>query len=893
MQANNKLAKSVRLALMFGAATAMTGVAVAQDADEEESAERVERIQVTGSRLNRTDMEGALPVTVINREDLLASGDMSVADYLRDTNFNSFGSYPSTSNNSWGGAALIDLRGLGAGRTLVLVDGRRAPTSPMTGEGQDLNSIPMGAVERIEILTDGASAVYGSDAIGGVVNVITRKDYQGVEFTMGVGKPTEKGGESEEMSFIVGSASDKGRVLFGASFNSRDRVYDRDRDYLYPSVNSSGSYYSNNIDGLEHPVYGEAVPGVCTDEANGFWMDYDWGECNYDHMSVSMQLTDVKNTSLFGRSDYYVNDNWTLYFNGGFNRVESFSRAASTPSFAWPSDIGAIELKPGSPNHPGTAPENGGLNPQYDDYYAQFADVTLPLYHRFAALGPRDNQIRNETFSVSSGVEGVVGEVDVSFGVRYVKGSAMNLGSNYVVGGLSQPFIDSGEYNIYDPFAGDPQSLGMTGSTSRDMESTVKEVYANVVFDLFEMSSGVASAAFGVEYRDENYVSTFDALSEKDLFVGVPGNSAEGKRSVRAAYAEMLFPLFDTLDLELAGRYDSYSDYGSDFSPKVAASWRPFDNFLLRASYGEGFRAPTLTDIGSKPMLSAQSVSDAISCEYYTGSPGCSYQILTYVLGNENLESEQSKQYSLGLVWSATDWLSVGVDYYNIELTGSITNISIGTVVNCLREQRGNCPAGIAVFDSDVSLPDQGRGLGATFVDNDPQKAVLSGQTGMVNLGEMKTSGFDFDVRTNFEVAGGHLSNQLSVTYVKDYTVDGGESFVGYYGAPKYNASFNNMYSVGDFSFSWNVSYTDSMKETHWDWSDAEDDWVLVGTPSWVIHNVQGNYHTPWNGTFTLGVSNLFNRAPADAYVAGGGEYNYQLYNPFGRVPYARYTQRF
>src|SRR5690554_4242075 len=213
MYTNNKLAKSIRLALMFGGASiALTGTAAAQDQSEDAQVEQAqERIQVTGSRLNRTDMEGALPVTVISREDLDASGDISVADYMRDTNFNSFGSYQSTSGSSGGGAAQVSLRGLGAGRTLILIDGRRTPTSPILGSGQDLNSIPMAAVERIEVLSDGASAVYGSDAIAGVINIITRKDFEGAEIMAGIGRPSNDGGDREEMSVVVGSATSSGR----------------------------------------------------------------------------------------------------------------------------------------------------------------------------------------------------------------------------------------------------------------------------------------------------------------------------------------------------------------------------------------------------------------------------------------------------------------------------------------------------------------------------------------------------------------------------------------------------------------------------------------------------------------------------------------------------------
>ena len=192
-----KLPSAIQFALFVGAASLVSGNALAQDEEgAEEEATTLDRIQVTGSRLSRADIEGAVPVIVIDREQIDASGDVSVADVLRDSTFASFGNFRPVSGSSAQSLATIDLRGLGSGRTLVLVDGRRAPTNPMSASsGTDLNAIPLAAVERIEILSDGASAVYGSDAIGGVVNIILRKDYDGVELRYGIGQTDVKGGD--------------------------------------------------------------------------------------------------------------------------------------------------------------------------------------------------------------------------------------------------------------------------------------------------------------------------------------------------------------------------------------------------------------------------------------------------------------------------------------------------------------------------------------------------------------------------------------------------------------------------------------------------------------------------------------------------------------------------
>src|SRR5690554_613303 len=272
MHTNSKLAKSIRLALMFGAtATAMSGVAIAQDNDaDEEQAERVERIQVTGSRIQRADLEGALPVTVIDREAIELSGETSAAELIRNTTFNSAGSFRPQSGSSAQGTSSVDMRGLGAGRTLVLVDGRRLTMSPSTGGTQDLNSIPIGAIERIEILSDGASAIYGSDAIGGVINVITRRDFTGVELSFGMGEANipSDGGDRENGSLVFGSSNDTTSLIGGVSWNKRDIIYENAFPWVAPGASTYGNNFeaydpTQRVDGDGNPVFnddGVAVP---------------------------------------------------------------------------------------------------------------------------------------------------------------------------------------------------------------------------------------------------------------------------------------------------------------------------------------------------------------------------------------------------------------------------------------------------------------------------------------------------------------------------------------------------------------------------------------------------------------------------------------------------------
>src|SRR5690606_25116558 len=220
----NLLSEAVRYGIAAGT-IGMVGFAAPAFAQSSDDAATLDRIEVTGSRIQRADVEGALPITVIDRMDLELSGEISVADFPRTTTFNSFGPFRPQSGSSAQSFAEVSLRGLGGGRTLILIDGRRAPTAPMTGQAQDLNAVPLAAVERIEILSDGASAIYGSDAIGGVINIITRKDFNGVELTLGVSEPEREGGETEEGSAIMGIAGDRGNLLAGVSYNNRGIIW--------------------------------------------------------------------------------------------------------------------------------------------------------------------------------------------------------------------------------------------------------------------------------------------------------------------------------------------------------------------------------------------------------------------------------------------------------------------------------------------------------------------------------------------------------------------------------------------------------------------------------------------------------------------------------------------
>ena len=891
-----ELNRAITAALAFGSVAALTmAPAFAQD-DEDGDTAQMETVEVTGSRIKRTDAEGSVPVTVIDRQQLELSGDVSVADYLRNTTFNSFGSFRPQSGSSAQSFAELSLRGLGGARTLILIDGRRAPIAPQAGQGQDLNSIPLAAVERIEILTDGASAIYGSDAIGGVVNIITRRDFSGVEMSWGMGEPTGiEGGETEEGSVIFGAAGDRGNIIAGASYSNRGIIFDRDSPYKAVGASSFSNNFinANPAPGTTYgfvpggftgnPTNGSVVPGGCSDQ--GFYTNGVNGagrRCLYNFNLVSASEAEIRNNALFTRGNYEINEDWSTYLNANVSRVKSFGRYAPVPSSPWPG--GAPFIPVGSPNHPAVRFPNGGYN----------ANAPYFLRHRFAALGNRDTSTDANVYYFDLGFDGRIGDFDVNFGGRHVESKYLELGRNYVVGGLAQAAIASGAYNIYNPSANDRGVLdSLIATINRESNFTIEEIYAQANVDLFEMSGGVAGLAFGAEYRDESFSDIYDTLQSSGQIVGSAGNSAFGSRSVGAAYAEALFPVLENLEINVAARYDTYSDYGSDTSPKISLRYTPIENLVLRASYGQGFRAPTLDVLTAQPAFTADTVTDGPTCVAFGLPSNCSIQINGYSLGNPNLSSETSDQWSAGLAWDATDWLNMSADYWDTKIDGRIVSVSSNTIIDCLDGSSTNCPPGLSNLPANVNPPNPALGLGVARQPGTGE--ILYVQRGATNLGTIEATGLDLNFRTNFDFADyGSLRNQLQISTTFDFLVDGSEQ-VDTPAVPETRAVLTNEYTWGDFNFAWNINYIDGTKSTaSQQFPDPDLDYPQR-LPSWTTHDLQATWSAPWNGRFTLGVKNVTDKAPVidGPYDPTGRGFAFSLYDQYGRTPYFRYTQTF
>lgn len=871
MYSNNKLSKAVRLAIAFGAASAFAGTAVAQDAQQEEEAAKVERIEVTGSRIKRTDLEGAVPVTVIDRAAIDFSGQTSVSDLIRNVSFNTSGSFRPQSGSSAQGISQVNLRGLGAERSLILVDGRRLPKSPSTGNSQDLNSIPMAAVERIEILSDGASAVYGSDAIAGVINIITKKDFNGAEFRLGkatVSLP-EDGGDREEGSAVFGASTGKASVIGGVSWNKRDIIFERDYPWVSPGVSS----FANNWR-IPSGAFRSIIPEATCNSLENFFFVSASSLCAYNFNATNANEASTGNTSGFFKAEYDINDDWKIFSHTLVSKTDSFGRYA--PSL---NDAGEARfIAANSPNNP--------TNPASPFYNAANGENRQVLYrHRFAALGNRDNQVDNWSTDFLVGVEGQIGDMVVDFGARKSKSKTYEIGRNYLMGSNAKRAVDNGSYMLNDPFGtrfttaaeqSAYQALlnSLKVTTSRIGVFDQEEAFGSLSFDAFELPAGMVQMVVGAEYRKEIYADIYDSLSEAGQVGGSAGNSAGGSRDLKSAYIETLVPIIDGLEMSLAGRYDKYSDYGNDFSPKVSFRWEAQDGLVFRASYGEGFRAPTLDILTQQPQPGNPGVNDPATCINFGQPANCNVQVQAITIANPEISSESSEQLSLGVAYQPTDWLNFSADYYNIKITNLIRFFGAGTILQ--REQ------------TNQALPP---GIGLTRLPSGGIDLITQGYS---NEGKWQISGLDFNINTNFDFGDfGRLNQTLQLSHRLDSKIDGGRNTVKDPGEPKQRGVLSNVYAYGDFDLAWNLNYIGSQfAEVD---TDANDNIVRTGHfGSWITHDLQLTYTLPTNTKLIVGANNVFEKQPtlgSDPNFLRN--YNFDLYDAYGRILYFRISQAF
>ncbi len=874
MYNNSKIAKAVRLAMIFGAASAATISTQAFSADEE-NAEEIEKIEVTGSRIKRSDLEGASPVTVITTEEMKVEGNFTVADALRNSTFNSFGSFSERSGSSAQSQATINLRGAGSNRTLVLLDGKRLPGSPtLGGQSANLNSIPMAAVERIEILTDGASSTYGSDAIAGVVNIILKKNYEGLEINIGAGhRDRDEGTTSSEFSILGGLSNDKGNITFAFDHQKRLGISDGARDFtaaraedlngdgkieIYTDETDGWSFYGANVAALDFsvirpsPLCDDLIAEYGEDTFRRMSMEEAWGPgsevCAYAYANVSYNRASINRNTVFVDANYEVADGVEWFGRAMFVQNQSFGRYAP-PAAPW------ANMSADNPNNPFDTDGNKG-------------------YFRWVDIGTRDGNVYDYNQDYLTGLRGDLDWNNATWEVYYHRNVADNksVGQYYLsYGGL--------EYNIANgiDLGSEEGVANMKATTLQESQSTFDQYFAGIGFDMFELPGGTAAHYVGMEYQDITYADIYDGQSEAGLIGGSAGNSAAGTRDILAFFYEVVMPVNDSVEVNVAVRYDDYSDFGDNLAPKVALRWQAMDNLVLRASYSEAFRAPGLDELNAATTFSAESAID-----YAAGSTTAA-QYDTYYKSNSQLGPETSVYVNLGLVWDVSDSVGVNVDYFKLSIDDVIQTKSVQALLD--DEAKGLITA--LAPDADTT--------NETFYlkrADGPGSRLLEAGTGYFNGIGFDIEGIDVALNANIETNYGDISFNWLNSFTLSYETERGGQIVdtaGWSGQPDFKSVATIGWTMEAHSFAWNVNYTSSTSENE---KLENDVWVVDGTlDSWLIHNITYSYDADEYGSIMFTVNNLTDEDPV---LNSSGQYdNPSLYNNFGRDYRVSYTISF
>ena len=866
MQNRNSLVTAIRYALGAGAVAGLAMTAAPVVAQDDEAAE-LDRVQVTGSRISRTDIEGPSPVTILSREDLEMTGQANLADVLRTLNFNSFGSFDERSGTTAQSQALLSLRGLGSARTLVLLDGRRIPNSPVVGASAvDLNILPLEAVERIEVLTDSASAVYGSDALGGVVNIILRKDFTGGQVKVGAERPSQSGRDAEQGSFILGGQYDRGRFLISAEAFRRAPIFDRDRPWSAAFdagtgniADTRGISLAGNVIIPLAPLPGTGTawvpPPQCDPDVYAGILDIPQGQaCAYDYASQSMMTASLHRQSMYVTADYELNADHRLYFQQYAARVRSLGRYAPA--------VGLFFVSADAPTNP-------------------FPGTPSFLFHRFAAFGNRDGLQTNTVMDSMIGLEGRIGAIDYDWNIRHNRYETSDFGATYALASIASELVASGAYDPFNPFdpANAPAIAQMSHSIHRDVRGWYWDTSLVISGDAVDLPSGMVRWAAGAEYRNESFKDTFDLQSQAGNVLGTAGGASGGGRDAWAVFTEWLIPLHDMVELTLAGRYDEYEIGGERFSPQVALRFTPMDNLLLRASWGRGFRAPDVDTLFQAPSQSFEFARDFVQCDAQ-GIPdaGCAeLQFETFFLNNPDLDPEKSESINLGIVWEPVDRLVVTADVYNIEVTDVISFPSLQGLINLQREG--------------LALP------GGTRIVRRAAGDIDFAETSPANIARIEREGLDMTVEYSFPTDIGQFGVQAAWSRMwkaesQSTPLDPSVNAISRNTFPGNRTSWRFNWAQGDFRVSYSGYWIASTAAAT---QGSGDNLVLTGkVPSYVQHDINLTYFAPWNGELQVGVRNLSDRDPSlNSFTGDLSRAAQSLYPVIGRVPFVNYTQRF
>jgi iron complex outermembrane recepter protein len=877
-------------ALVAAAAAVCSTGSWAQDREEADVA-RLERVVVTGTHIPQTDIEGALPVQVIRREEIERSGVTTVEQLLErvPANFNPVNAASTIGNGTNPGLSSANLRGLGGGSTLVLLNGRRLANYAFDGESVDLNSIPLAAIDRVEVLKDGASAIYGTDAIAGVVNFILRRDYAGAEISADIAATQHGGGNGGYVNaaFGTGDPARDGYNLFAALSYQKDqalKALDRDfaRTGYRPELGINKlipiTFPANIIDfegnKALNPTFanGCAPPSSLPIGSNADDPDHFFDlACGYDGATAIDLLPEVERASAMLRGTWRADASVDVFAEAllGRNRFDAQIAPFGTRAFT---SFGDLLYSAGGPYYPAAFAAANKLSGD------------LPFSYRATELGPRFNSTTTDMQRYVLGAQGQAAGWDYDVAAVYSANSQQNdYSGSYVYLSKFVAALNTGLINPWGPSG--PEGDALLASTAysgtpQTAHGSTSLVNAFASRNITRLAAGPLALALGAEARRERLSYDWDpAVLTGDSPIDTAQQSASGSRNVLALFAELSVPIAAGLDAQLAARYDDYSDFGSTTNPKVALRWQPLRELLLRGSWGTGFRAPPLYTLYAPTSDDGLmgGVKDPIRCPVTGSMDDCRGIVQIYGGGNPDLQAETSTQWNLGLVLEPASGLSIGVDYWNIVQDGIISPLAPEDALRYPDEFADRIIRG-PVDPAHPELPG-------------PIVAIDGSQ---INHGTTKTSGIDVFFNWAAPVQDwGRLRVGLQGTYVRQWeTQIDGVNYVSMLGSAVYGAPVPRWRSTLTFDWTrgpWGATlaqvyssgYTDALPG-----GDAQPRQVSA----WSSWDLQARYSGFDGWQLAAGIRNLFDTEPPlsnqDTSFQVG--YNPQVAAPLGRAFYLR-----
>ncbi|MFQ3250051.1 MAG: iron complex outermembrane receptor protein [Glaciecola sp.] len=952
MFTNSKLAKSVKLACLFSAAS-LVGVA-GNAAAQEESADVVEKIQVTGSRFQRTDMETASPVQITSDVEIKLSGFTRIEDLLNSLPQIEAGQTSFISNGA-SGTASLDLRGLGSSRTLVLVNGRRLQPGGVYSQSPDINQIPAALVKRVEVLTGGGSTVYGADAVAGVVNFVMDTDFEGIEITAGAGGYQHNNdndyiqglmdarnfeypegnsgidGTSFNFDVTIGGAFDGGRghAVAYATYRKDNELRQEARDYSSCALNGGGTACGGSGNAIVPNFY----MGTINDDGSASWNGFsDYWTLNstgfeipssgniYNYAPVNHFMRPDERFSVGAFVNYEINDHFNPYLETSFMRDVTKAQIAESGTFF----NEAYEISYDSPllSDVQRAQLTSELGVVSGESFLTY------IGKRNVEGGPRASNLEHNSLRIVLGTKGDINDnwyydTSIQYGTT---GSSAAYINDFFAPRIATA-VDSEAcaadsscipYEVFTLNGVTKESAGaLTGVGILNGQTTQTVLTGYVTGDLdFTLPSADAPIAvvLGAEYRKEEFERLSDEVFEKGLLLGQggPTTSINGQYSVKELFSEISIPVLENLNVEAGLRYSDYSTSGGETTYKLAADWDVVDNYKLRASYNRAVRAPNVAELFSPQSLGLWSGVDPCANDTTTGvpqlsaaacantgvtasqygniaaSPASQYNQVTG--GNPDLQVEVADTYTLGLVGQPMDNLNFSIDYWNIEMEDVIGSVGAELTVR-------QCAAtGSAAYCNNVTRNSSG--------------SLWVGQNGFVqatsiNLAGRAWEGIDLSVNHTYEIGEGTITTKVIGSYMmtKEYDAIPGDNTAKYdcagvvstdcFAQPNWRHTATVTYSTDSF---WSVA-------AKWRYFGAVDydgtsDLLLaktggIGSNSYL--DLKASFEVNDNTAVLVGVNNVLDKEPP--MVGGALSSNANtvagFYDTLGRYLHASVTFKF